>query len=122
MRKIKIKCSVSNDINIYRFHIMIYNSNHKLIFDKFTNKFGEVIFKAPYFGIYKIVITSEKYFVSNKICTNFLVNNRGCNILLFTFQKQNFNNYRLVTFKLTDKHYKDLKVQKGDSILWQKNI
>lgn len=122
MKKIKIKCRVNNEINVYKFHVMIYSKNNKLILNQFTNKVGEIEFKAPYSGIYKIIIIPEKNFIPNKICTTFFVNKKCCSTLLVTFQKLSINNYHLVTFKITDKHYKGLKVEKGDLIVWQKNI
>ena len=70
LKKIKIKCRLSNSINYYKYQAIIYNCLGYKVFDNLSNENGILIFDAPYYGVYKILIIKNK---NVKFCTNIIV-------------------------------------------------
>ena len=117
MKRVKIKCKLSNSINNYKYEIIIYNCYCEKIFNEFTDENGILFFDAPYYGVYKILILKNK---NQRLCTNFYIGNNVDEdfYFLITNLKKDFH---LITFKITDKNYKGLPIKEGKITLC-KNI
>ena len=93
-------------------NIKIYNNNNELIFDSTT--YEEIVYFNANYGVYKIVITS----VYGKLISSFIVYMNSSNTFIFSFK----NHVKKVAFKITDSKYKDLKIMRGEIILWQNHM
>lgn len=61
-KRIKVRCLLGNCIAHYSYHIFIYNKQ-KLIYDGFTTQYGVLDFDFPDYGLYKIVIESNNFWI-----------------------------------------------------------
>lgn len=119
---IQIKCFVDNSIDSYCYSVRIYNCDGKLIKQGETNPCGVFSFRPPKMGIYKIVVTAGNQLIPYELCKVVLIHPHICNQLSFGFHKREWNRARPVTVYLTDKHYADLPIMKGEMILCHKNM
>lgn len=117
LKKIKIKCLVSNSLDIYKYHIKIYDSKGNIICDSSADDRGVLYFEPKYFEVYKVVVNIRAKIYPNKIIRNVIFTDNGCDTLVFAFKK-----LCPIVIKLTDKNYRNLKVEKGEIILWQDHI
>ena len=97
--------------NYYQPYIEIYDKDNKLLFNDYS-----------YNGIIKVCLNKNKVY---KIIIK--LNNKVLKTSLFIDKCRkkyilNFNSFfiRKVTFQLEDSNYKNLKIMKGEIILWQK--
>ncbi|MBP3635891.1 MAG: hypothetical protein J6J17_05540 [Bacilli bacterium] len=120
--KIKIKCKVLDSIDEYKFNIKIYDSYNTLIYCGNTDESGTMYFKPKYYGVYKVIITNKKNIYPRKLCSSILIYNNYCHTFLFSFYKCLKNKNNPITIILTDKNYKNLPIEKGEILLWPKNI
>lgn len=118
--KVKIKCRVFDSIDIYKYNIKIYDLDNRLIYCENTDEMGIVYFEPKNYGLYKIVITNNDNMYPRKIYSNILIFN-NYHTFLFIFYKNLINKFNSVTIILTDKNYKNLPIEKGEILLWQKN-
>lgn len=113
MKNIRIKCKLFNNIDIVKYHVIIFDHKNNLILDDYTNKLGCLYFKPQYYGLYNIIIIpSIGYKV---ICTGIYINEKTDN---FVFSFRSYSPL-IITFKLTDKNYKDLPIKEGKLFLWK---
>lgn len=112
MKKFKIRCSYSNGVAITKFSIDIYDSNNCYVTTLSTNT-GCVLFSPNNYGVYSIVVsTFNGCIYSTKL---YLDDNTSCDIRLCFYVQ---NNRSELTFKLTDKFYPGLPIEKGELSLW----
>ena len=118
MKKITLRFIGVGYDNLYQAIVEIYNSKQKLIYKGKT-----------YNGSIKICLKTndyyciKAYFLNEYIDTIIYVNNyKNDYILIFDHSIININNRETntVTFLLTDSYYKNLKIEKGELIIWQK--
>ncbi len=111
MKNFKIRCSYSNGISITKFSIDIYDSNNCYVTTLSTNT-GCILFTPSNYGVYSIVVRFDGCIYSIKL---YLDDKTSCDIRLCLYvhsQKKEF------TFKLTDKFYPGLPIEKGELSLW----
>lgn len=108
MKRIKIKCLVSNNLNIYKYHIKIYDSRGNIICDRGADDRGILYFEPKCFEVYKVVVNICAKIYPNTIIRNVVFTDNGCNTLVFAFKK-----LCPIVIKLTDKNYRNLKERKG---------
>lgn len=120
IKKLEIKCFTIDSINIYKYRIIIYNSNQELVLDDFTTN-GSLFFNIPYYDLYKIIVIPQSNLKYNYFCQNVLIHKNFCKILLLPFCKNSISK-KTVTLILTDKNYKGLPIKKGEITLWQNHI
>lgn len=97
---------------INQSEILIYNSNNRLIYKSRTNN-GRVNVCLREKEIYKITICSKNM-------TKLFYLNSGCSFIMFYVNycfNNNSENTRVRTFLLTDRNYKDLRIERGDIYL-----
>lgn len=112
MKKFKIRCSYSNGVTITKFSIDIYDSNNCYVTTLSTNT-GCVLFSPNNYGVYSIVVSvcpgcvySTKLYLDDKT---------SCDIRLCFYVQREISGF---TFKLTDKFYPGLPIEKGELSLW----
>ena len=111
IKKIKLKFYGLGYYNVNQALVSIYDINNNLIYEDTTYN-NELYFCINEYMLYKIVAKSN-YETLN---TYFYVNDMDEYIF-------NFNNSiyrRPITFLLTDYYYSNLKIERGEIILWQK--
>lgn len=115
---LKIKCILCNSINIYKYKLLIYNHNNKLICNDYTNENGCFQFQVPDYGIYKIIFLNSQT-NPQKMCVTTLIRKNHQNKITITFNYPSKKKLFLIT--LTDQNYRGLPIAKGEIILWQNN-
>ena len=108
MKKIKIKIIGLGYKDINQAIIDIYKGNKLIISNKTYNNELDVILDEN--KTYKLIATTFDKQVITSIFTN-----TDCYYV-------NFNFLNPVTFKLTDFYYKNLPIERGTLILWQKQL
>ena len=109
MKKIKLIFIGLGYNNYNQACINIYDCNNKLIYKGITYN-NEIELCLEECDVYKIVAISN----SIKLVTSFFVNNNSRYIF-----NLNINN-NPITFILTDLNYKNLPIERGELLLWQK--
>lgn len=112
-KNMQIRCYVINYLNVVPCQVSIYNSNNNLIYKGNTDKYGIFEFKLDSFKLYKFVIKPTKSGIYPQIiCQPYYFNgeNRMTRFWFFTPAKRK---HHPVTFKLTDKNYTNLPIEKG---------
>lgn len=119
MNECKVNCVVTDSIDNYVYNIHIYDSKQQLIYcDSHSN--GHVHFNATN-GLYQIQIQPVGRIYPRIVCKYIYVLTGSCNSFYFFFRKNLFRK-RKITFWVTDKNYQDLPIEKGEMILWHRNI
>lgn len=118
-KKININCITLNSLLTYKFKVILYNKDNNIIFNNFT-KNNSIYIKVKTNEIYKIIIIPPINHIPNIIKTNYLITNKSKNKINFYF-KINHNNNPII-INLIDKYYENLKIKRGEIILWQNNI
>ena len=85
LKKIKIKCLVSNSLDIYKYHIKIYDSKGNIICDSSADDRGILYFEPKCFEVYKVVVN-----ICAKIYPNTIIRN-----VVFTDNLLQFNIKRI---------------------------
>lgn len=94
----------------FQAYIQILSNENKNIYEGFTYN-GDLSICLNTNCVYKLILSSCFF----NICTCFYVDSvRNCYYFSF-FEKE-----KIVTFQLTDFHYENLKIGKGEMILWQR--
>lgn len=119
-KTIKIRCRLCDSLNNYCYKIKIYNNKNELVVNSYTDNRGCLLFKIPYFGVYKIIILNNSFIPRKKVLTIF-INKHICNELVVTFNKYCIKKRHPITIIMTDKNYKGLPITKGRMILWKTN-
>lgn len=123
MKKIKIKCAISNSLYSCKYHIRIFDKHDTLIFEDDTSlKENYIIFDFPSFDIYKIKIFSSNNIVPGYICKKIYIHKNICDTLLFLFEIPQKKRNAPKTYHLTDQNYKGLPIMKGEIILWPNHM
>ncbi|MGM9881829.1 MAG: hypothetical protein ACI31S_03180 [Bacilli bacterium] len=117
-KNMQIRCYVINYLNIVPCQVSIYNSNNDLIYEGNTNKYGIFEFELDSCGLYKFVIKQSKLNIYPQvICQPYYFNGKN-RIARFCFFTSVRRKYHPITFKLTDKNYKNLPIEKGAVNIW----
>ncbi|MGN1358605.1 MAG: hypothetical protein ACI4WU_04490 [Bacilli bacterium] len=111
---VMIKCFFNDTIGINKFHIWVYDLDNNLVCDGDTDCLGWYKFSPSCSGIFKIIVCFKGKREVMRNCRNILVCDNKCNKFLFCFSRINFHKLPLITFKLTDRYYKDLPIEKGE--------
>ena len=111
MKKVKLKFYGLGYNNINQALVYIYDINNNLIYEKETFN-SELYVCLNENTVYKIVAKSNNEILN----TYFYVNNND--IYVFSFKSSIYG--RTITFLLTDYYYSNLKIERGEIILWQK--
>ena len=97
-----------NNINLLNYKISVYTNKNELLLEQINCNY--IVFNAPYCGLYKIKITNNEPI-------NIYITKTNCHTMnLFLGQKRETKK----TFILTDANYPNLKIEKGELILWNK--
>lgn len=118
---LKIKYYDFNNNLIYKYKIYIYNLQNKLIYKNTTNN-GYILCTLDNYGLYKIVIISNNVYSPKYFCTYFYFHKLIDNTLPIHINNFKNNSLPLIKIKLTDVYYKDLKIERGKIVLWQKSM
>lgn len=97
-----------NSIN--QAYIRIYDSNNNLVFNGITYN-NELSLCLKKCNVYRLIAITS----SIKLVTSFYVNSN----YKYIFNLNGINN-NPITFKLTDFNYKNLPIERGELLLWQK--
>lgn len=100
----KININIYN-IKLPNYKICIYTNNNQLLIEK--SNCAHITFNAPYYGLYKIIITNNKpiyIYITKTNCHTFNIN-----------LDNQINKIKVI---LEDQNYKNLKIMKGELILW----
>ncbi len=116
MKKIKIKCLLCDSLDIYKYHIYMYDCDGRLVEDTETKQ-GCALLNVERLGLYKIIIIPKGCLLPCRIVKCIYINNDITNFL-FTFNKFVCKRHSIIV-RLTDKHYKGLSVAKGEMHLWK---
>ena len=114
-KNVTIKCISNNPFDYY--YVFVYQRN-KLIYKCITNSIGYLNLKLKRCRIYTIIVLSNNYINSLKICKNIFVNkcySQFFPIFLDNVKKKNTSSIKV---KLTDEFYKALPIKGGELILW----
>ena len=112
--KIKIKILGLGYNDYYQASILIYDTNNNLIINKKTyNGIIEVELKKD--NLYKLVIQAPNEIKEN----NIYIGNNNYYCFFLKSNLININN-QTITFQLTDYFYDNLKIERGEIILWPK--
>lgn len=118
---VKIRCFFADSIDVYKFHIFIYDLNDNLIDEGYTNESGCFNFDVGFSGIYRIIV---RYF-NNKctmiMCENIYVDCFRDNDFLFIIKRKSHYVSSPIIIKLTDQYYKGLPVEKGEIIFSERS-
>ena len=104
MKNIKLNFNCNN------IYVIIYDGNKKVYEGSICG--SELYIKLEKCKAYRLVA----YSYLGILKTSFFVNNRDS----YYFSFINRNNETLITFYLTDYYYKNLPIERGEIILWQK--
>lgn len=118
MRKVKIK--LCDFLNICDYKVLIYDENNHLLKSIRINNDNYIPLEITYYGIYKIVIISKHLYLKKR-CFVLYLDRKTPDTLLIPYQVRQ-KKTRKIEFNLTDEIYKDLPIQKGEIILWEKNM
>jgi len=99
--------------NLYQAFVKIYDEDNNLIYKGYSYN-GEIKIILDMNKAYRI----EAFFYGEIIKTSFYVDNTK--IFNFIFNHMIYKPNRTITFLLTDFYYENLKIEKGEMILWQK--
>ena len=97
----------------YQATINIFNSSNKLIFSSITRD-GKVCFWLPINQAYTVLAVFQNQVIRSSFYVDCMYNK-----FLFFFPNSIVNLNR-VTFYLDDFYYNNLKIEKGEIILWPK--
>ena len=96
----------------YQAYVIIHDKDNKMVYSGYTYN-SEIELLVNENNIYKV----EAFFCGEIIKTSFYINNS--NIYVFKFKHAIYKRNNTVTFLLTDFYYKNLKIKKGEILLWQ---
>lgn len=112
--KIKIKIFGLGYNDYYQASILIYDINNNLIMSKKTYN-GVIEVKLKRNNLYKLVIQAPNE-IKEK---NIYIGKNNCYCFFLKSNLININN-QTITFQLTDYFYDNLKIERGEIILWQR--
>lgn len=113
MKKVKIKFNGLGYGYQYQADVFIYDNDNLIYDDKTYN--GEINICLKQNKLYKI----ETYFLNEKLIKYIYIKDCDCYILNFNHSILNISS-NLITFLLTDYHYDNLPIERGEIILWPK--
>jgi len=117
MKKIKIKFIGLGYNNIFQANVKIYNDKNKLIYQGKTKNNELILCLKPNKTYYLTASVLSSY-----IDTIFYVNDYQ-NDYIFIFNHaiiRDNTEKKTITFLLTDYYYDNLKIEKGEMIIWTK--
>ena len=115
MNQIKIKFLGLGYNEFYQANVEIYDDNACLVYEGLTyNSIIEICLKKN--KIYRLKAISS----NEKINVYFYVSSVDTYIFAFNRSKLNMIKDRIITFLLTDYHYDNLPIGKGELYLWQR--
>lgn len=118
----KIKCLVKNNINIYSYYFMIYDSNFSLIYSGYTDKLGYIYFKPEYYKTYHFVVRPSPRINPGLMHKCIVFTKNSCDTLLLEFNILENNLNPSVTLYILDANYENLKIEKGRIFLWPNHM
>lgn len=111
---LKIKCTVIDSLNLYKYQVLIYDICDKLVVcDDFCGYEKSYNLKP---GFYKIIVNTYGKLDPGISVT--LVDAKFDINLQFIFRLLTVNRQPII-FTLTDLNYEGLEIEKGQIILWQ---
>ncbi|MBR2828817.1 MAG: hypothetical protein IKE70_06265 [Bacilli bacterium] len=113
MKIIKINFKGLGYCDTFQAKVKVYHNNKCIKIKETYN--GSVTFNLEENQIYQIKAISE----NERVIKNIYVSEKDLN-LCFAFKRALVENK--VTFYLTDSNYENLKIMKGEIILWQKQL
>ena len=116
MKKIILNFIGTGYKDLYQAKVHIYDKNNRLIYNETTYN-GQLILCLKPNNYYRVTAR----FYSEYIDTILYVNNyKSDYYLVFNHSIINNNTSHSVTFLLTDYYYDNLKIEKGEMVLWPK--
>ena len=97
----------------YQAYVKVYDQDNNIIYSGYTYD-GEISLLVTINNIYRV----EAFFYKEVINTSIYICNLNTYCFIFNHAKYKKNN--TITFLLTDYYYKNLKIEKGEILLWQK--
>jgi hypothetical protein len=115
--KIKIKCFCATNIDVYQYHVLIYDSHNCLVFDNFTDM-CKVFFNAFVGEVYKIIAINNNCLYPKRIIKKVCIR-KNVDSIFFVFNNfcQCKKEHKIVC-QITDKYYEGLPIMKGEIDLW----
>ena len=118
MKKIKINFIGTGYYNLYQAKVNIYNENNDLVYQGKTYN-GVIYVNLEPNKIYRLESLLLTEYINITFYTKMHIKE-----YTFIFENaiitQNSQKTNTVTFLLTDLNYKNLKIEKGEIVLWQK--
>ena len=118
-KTIKIKCLLCDSLDIYKYHIYMYDSDNNLV-DDVETKNGCAYLNVNKYKLYRIIIIAESCLIPKRIDKCIYITDSIDN-LFFTFNRYIHKNHSIV-IKVIDKYYENLSIMKGEIHLWQKKL
>ena len=105
------------------FEVVLYNADRNIIDSQRTDKNGIVRLSPPCPGTYTIKVSGNKH-LSPKAIYSWITVGRCCNCLKYFVFEARIPPYPIIhaAFKLNDRYYSGLPINKGDIYLWQDHI
>lgn len=107
----KIICKIEDSLDIKSYRIIIKDKDDNILLNTIS-KDGLLLFQFPKSDIYKVVIISDNLY-PNILLQTIYIHKTCSNIFYFTFKIKK----KPTTFVLTDKYYKNLKIERGEILL-----
>lgn len=118
---LKIKYYDINNNLVYKYKVLIYNSQNELIYINNTDN-GYIYFSSKDYDLYKIIFISHNAYTPKKFNTYFYFHKLIDNTLPIHINNFKISNSPIIKIVLTDIYYSKLKIERGKIILWQKNM
>ena len=117
MKKNCFYIKIYDGINLTEAKIILKDKYNKIVFEEKTDKFGKVKIPICNNEIYKLFVFSK-----TKILIGSLIANKE-KVYCININKDSIENKKqLVTVLLVDAYYQNLKIKKGEMILWQETL